>query len=803
MSFSTNSTKNLFLIIICALLLPNISFAQTTKTFTENFSSKSKIETTATFASIDTVNKEAFLPFHYTIKNLAKGLQNFTGNYVMAVGNDGNNLMVGGSKGALNLVNYDGSAEDISGLLAGKAAKINSISFSSSSGWWLVGGMAKQSSSGAMLFQLTPGGIAQRDLQAEAKSIKMTNVTDVSCLGAKCLIIGTPHKFAIFDGTQLQELPALEELKLIDPVKIANNGLVWLILGSQKNPSSAGGMPYRVAVYSFDGDNIQTVSLSETANSSGSTYQNVGWDGSNWLIVKGKPKFNIWQLNSGSAQDITSQFSPLIDKLNFGPIIGSDSKTWFIGGGSQWKGLIAKNDAILTKLDSVIPELKNANILSMIKTPMNGIILGGSSMAAPLLINLELTDYTTSAAIQSTKITSSGSQVFKNAKIDADATLPPGTGIDYMLATGINSWESFTIGQLKDFRRQGKDLYWRAVLYSNDAKITPRLRKVTITYSTGTPDSPAIIKTRDAKRLNEIKQVATAIKAFLKARGVYPMVDGLDAGVRWKQLSNLLIDGKFITKMPNDPLHEKDSERQYDYFSNSVGTQYVLRATLEDPANKSLTKDLDGMPMQIFYTSYTCDDPVYCEGYAPAQQTSPTSPPTTPPQPSTLPAGKVEIQILKDPQGKVWKITNNKKLPIPSRELVEQLGYIWSKVKQTTMTELAKYQTARLLQIKNQSEIYYLSSDNLKRHIPDWQTFVSYGFKLTDVLEVKPEELRTFGNNILIKLQNDKRVWKLEGGVKHLIPNPSTFEKYGFKWQDIANINWTEFNAYTEGTPLQ
>jgi hypothetical protein len=70
-------------------------------------------------------------------------------------------------------------------------------------------------------------------------------------------------------------------------------------------------------------------------------------------------------------------------------------------------------------------------------------------------------------------------------------------------------------------------------------------------------------------------------------------------------------------------------------------------------------------------------------------------------------------------------------------------------------------------------------------------------------VEIQPEELANFSNNYLIKLKGDKKIWKLEGNIKRLIPNPDIFNAYGFKWQDIETVNWPEFNAYAEGTPLK
>lgn len=789
------------LVVVFFLLSPRVLKAET-MTFAESFSSFSKINERASFVFVNLKQKEAVLPLQYNIKNLGKNLQNFSKNYITAIEADGFNLMVGGSAGALNLVSQDGLAEDLRGLLSGKEKRINAIGYAKENNFWLVGGEAKKTSEGALLFKLTPGGIKVQDLQSDAKALNIKTITDISCFESSCLISGTPKKLAFYDGNQLRDLSALEELKLNDPIRITNNDLVWLIISYSRDSNRSSKTPYRMEVYTFDGKIMTPVSLPDSAQSSSAPLMGASWGGKNWLLTRGSPDFAAWQIDGRPAEEITYKFMPFFEKARINPVVTSDSKNWFIGAGNRAKIIAAQGNNYLVDLTAMIPELKAVNLFSAVKSPWGGVVLAGSSLGAPFLYNLELGNYASSAALESEKIADTGSRIIKKAKIDYEAEIPPGTGIDFMLSVKDNGWESFEPGREKEFRNHGSSLRWRAVFYTNNPAVTPRLKKITITYEAEKPETPALIKSRDTQRLNDIKKIAAAVEKFKKSRGVYPVVEAPDSFSRWRQLEDLLTNGEFITKMPGDPLKEKDTLMQYDYFSTSNGSHYILLARLEDRQNKSLEKDLDDTPLQIFYASYSCDDPVYCEGNVPPAQPRPTPSPV----PSPLPRGKVEIQLMRDPNGKIWRLVNNKKMYISSPALLEELkkaGYFWKQIKNLTKNAIEKYPTANLLKIKGQSDIYYLTESGQKRRIPNWQAFIDYGYKLTDVAEVSLQELMAINDSYLIKLQGDARVWKLEGDIKRHIPSPDVFKAYGFKWQDIAEVNWSEFNAFFEGEPLK
>ena len=92
-------------------------------------------------------------------------------------------------------------------------------------------------------------------------------------------------------------------------------------------------------------------------------------------------------------------------------------------------------------------------------------------------------------------------------------------------------------------------------------------------------------KSRDARRLADIKQVQVALDLYFDANAVYPV----GTGGYVTALASLVTAGYFPA-LPQDPL--VTSGRQYRYCRISA-TRYYLGASLEDNANTALQSELD------------------------------------------------------------------------------------------------------------------------------------------------------------------------------------------------------------------
>lgn len=84
-------------------------------------------------------------------------------------------------------------------------------------------------------------------------------------------------------------------------------------------------------------------------------------------------------------------------------------------------------------------------------------------------------------------------------------------------------------------------------------------------------------KSRDARRVSDIKQLQLALELYFDTAGTYPAA------------LSALVPAQ-IASIPQDPT----LNTPYDYEQLSSGTSYVLRATLEQVDHTALDGDIDG-----------------------------------------------------------------------------------------------------------------------------------------------------------------------------------------------------------------
>ncbi|MDP3901893.1 MAG: type II secretion system protein [bacterium] len=89
-------------------------------------------------------------------------------------------------------------------------------------------------------------------------------------------------------------------------------------------------------------------------------------------------------------------------------------------------------------------------------------------------------------------------------------------------------------------------------------------------------------KSRDARRISDLKQVQNALELYFAKEGVYPSSNN------WDDLANVLINATIgINQVPDDPVNSPTNPRHYGYCSEN-GSRYVLGAILEDGNNSAL-----------------------------------------------------------------------------------------------------------------------------------------------------------------------------------------------------------------------
>lgn len=500
--------------------------------------------------------------------------------------------------------------------------------------------------------------------------------------------------------------------------------------------------------------------------------------------------------------DIAAQFSRIpVGRIQNNALVFSDGNFLYVLS----RGIVYTNLGGGIELSNGrIPELNNTDI-RVLSTLPGKIYLSGKTRGKPFLAEIAVEGFITSSAVEFKKIADAGSgKFFKKAKVDVEADVPEGAQIEYMLsADGGAHYEAVAPGLYREFIHKGGDLRFKAVLVTNNATRTPYILKLTIAYEKAQIENLAALRNRDNKRVNDLKDIANRLERFKKDRGVYPIVNDQSASARWEQMGRLLIDGKYITTLQDDPKKSEETDRTYDYIPATSGQSYILRALLEETNNKNLEKDVDEKAIEPNVYDYSCVDTWYCLGKG-------FTVVNLPPQIAPMSAGTAEI--LQDENGRVWRIASvgggaepivQRKLYIPSPSVLTKLKNFYARMRKVGNETIAQYERARLVKTEDKNDIYYITATFLKRLIPNQQVFESYGNKMSEVVIVKSEELAAYGDSRLIRLIGDKRVWYLEGGTRRLVLSPAVMRKRGFKWEQVAPVNWAEYNSYPEGALLE
>lgn len=447
--------------------------------------------------------------------------------------------------------------------------------------------------------------------------------------------------------------------------------------------------------------------------------------------------------------------------------------------------------------------------------------------------------YAASAAAESRTIANAYGQLFRKATISVlDADMPTGTRVEYFLTANGNYWESVQVGREHEFLNPGGDLRYRIVLFSNNGTVTPTVKKIRIDYVREAAPSD-IVRTNDATRLGDIREVAYALDKFKTERKSYPIVDAVDPADRWRQMMRLLIDGRFTNRMLTDPRQGTRTDQVYDYLSGNTGASYVMRTRLEDGQHSAFSNDKDGVFAEI-PGSYTCNDPWYCEGknitagiesgkvlapapFSPLTDAKPTGIVSSPiGAPSTAGSGPVPgpvtpaeqrnavtFDVVQDASGGVWYLASSiggarMKLAVPSLDALRERVSVAVRVRPMNTKELAKIPRARLVQIEGRKEIFFLTGRWQKRWLPTWEIFRSYkNNALKNVVAVDDALVGLYEDSRLVRLEGDSRVWFIEGDVRRLVPNDRAMRRYQLSWDDVSGMNYTEFMHYQEGPALE
>lgn len=90
----------------------------------------------------------------------------------------------------------------------------------------------------------------------------------------------------------------------------------------------------------------------------------------------------------------------------------------------------------------------------------------------------------------------------------------------------------------------------------------------------------------------------------------------------------------------------------------------------------------------------------------------------------------------------------------------------------------------------------YVIHRNLKRHIPSVSVFNAYGYHWGDIQVVAPKTVDGYKTTNLVRNAGDYKVYIIENGKKRWIQTAEEFERAGYNWNEVMEINAAEFDFY-------
>ena len=170
-----------------------------------------------------------------------------------------------------------------------------------------------------------------------------------------------------------------------------------------------------------------------------------------------------------------------------------------------------------------------------------------------------------------------------------------------------------------------------------------------------------------------------------------------------------------------------------------------------------------------------------------------------------LPNGFSLSRLAKGSSQAVYLIDQGKKYLIPNPSMFNQWGFKWSEICLVSDSLLASIPSAPILTrlAKGSSPAVYLIDQGKKYLIPNPFTFNHWGFYWSDIRTLSDSFLSSIPSAPTITRLakgSSKAVYFLENGKKRLIPNPSTFRRLGFQWSSVRTLSDSLISSIPTGS---
>lgn len=336
-------------------------------------------------------------------------------------------------------------------------------------------------------------------------------------------------------------------------------------------------------------------------------------------------------------------------------------------------------------------------------------------------------------------------------------------------------------------------------LATRDTSISPSVKEVCLKVKIQDRSENGI-KNRDSTRVSELKRVRDALARYYSDFGHYPVVsaDVGDKEQQWNLLKTIL-DSASLTyrKSYNSGFVSQpagvDSDYQYGYLTGSSGLYYLLWTKLENSSSDYFKESWMGKVLDV-----DCSAPIFCL-YSKANQSKETLLKDFGDKNQNNKIQGAEFVKVKD-DPRVWLKFKNQRLWLRTPEIFTQAGGEWNKIKiEKTLDNIP---ILKFIKEKNKDDIYLITESGFKRALPNSRILNLYG-KSADILVADDSKIiNLLPENRLIRAKGDDKVYFLEQKIKRWITSPEVFEKMGFDWLEVVEIDPEEMNYYPEATPM-
>ncbi len=151
----------------------------------------------------------------------------------------------------------------------------------------------------------------------------------------------------------------------------------------------------------------------------------------------------------------------------------------------------------------------------------------------------------------------------------------------------------------------------------------------------------------------------------------------------------------------------------------------------------------------------------------------------------------------------IYGIFGDRKHLLQNPTVFASYGYTYDEVEIVSEAALQQYPLIRLVQVPNETDIYYLNyTIGRKKAHPTYEVFLAYGNTDDDVIFISPTDRDSWPDVELIRDNSNGHIYLLENGRKRYVPSMDIFNAYGFVLSEIADVIHIDAASYPNGESL-